>query len=182
LVKPKGIKGQLLATFVSQNYDVEKTVLDALVGLPVYVVPPILSGVRKTQILAASWHKRGMVIELDGVINATIAHDLADRFLLANITDLSPQLLALVDVCQLIDGLKPGQGYLGKTVSDVKLGLIGKIKEERAGKAQTLWVVAGSDCDYLLPAVNDLIVKIDGDDVLMDLPLGILDIQRGASL
>jgi 16S rRNA processing protein RimM len=165
LLKARGVKGALLAQLPVGIGP------GALVGLMVHVVPPTLRGVRQTTVVAASAHARGVELILEDVVDATVAHELVGRFLLAAAHDLPVDALATLDAPR-------GDGFVGKSVNEVRLGLIGMIVEERLGSAQTLWVVEGDYGEVLVPAADELIIAVEEAGVLMDLPQGLLELNR----
>jgi 16S rRNA processing protein RimM len=66
---------------------------------------------------------------------------------------------------------------VGLEVIDVACGRIGVIVEERIGKAQTIWVVAGGFGEVLIPAVDSFVVTRDEHSITVDLPQGLLELN-----
>jgi 16S rRNA processing protein RimM len=70
-----------------------------------------------------------------------------------------------------------GGSAVGLRVTDVARGPLGVIVEERAGAAQTLWVVDGPFGEILIPAVDEFVHARDEAAVQVSLPEGLLGLN-----
>jgi 16S rRNA processing protein RimM len=81
-----------------------------------------------------------------------------------------------------LDALEPGQYYnyqvIGFTVVDLYGAAIGTIAGTLSTAAGELYRVQGADKEHLIPAVKEIIEKVDFDarKVIVNLPQGLLDL------
>jgi 16S rRNA processing protein RimM len=87
-------------------------------------------------------------------------------------------LVAQKDIPPLKDGEYFWQHYLGKNVIDQHGKEIGIITRLFSNGAQDILVVQNQEEEYLLPLVSDMIVRENSMEVIMQLPEGLLDINR----
>ena len=162
-------------------------------GLRLWVIPPATSLVRETRVQSARENGAALLFKLAGVDDAATAQRLVGRYLLVLAEDC-PDLADLQDE-DGDDAWRTGEhrGHggpgergtsggqaraLGLQVWDRTLGLVGTIVEEQVGFAQTLWVVEGPFGEVLIPAVSELIDRRDDTTVFMDLPKGLVELNR----
>ncbi len=78
--------------------------------------------------------------------------------------------------------LPPGQFYIvdleGCRVVTEEGGEVGTFLRAEPGPAQDLWVVGARDREHLIPAVADIVVKVDmaGRTIVIRPPEGLLDL------
>lgn len=78
--------------------------------------------------------------------------------------------------------LKPGEYYcyqvVGLDVFDTQGGWVGKVTRVWSKEGGDLYVVAGPSKEYLIPAVKEVIEKIDlpGGKIIINPPAGLLDL------
>ncbi|MDR0499772.1 MAG: hypothetical protein LBG97_00785 [Coriobacteriales bacterium] len=171
LAKPKGIKGEIVA--IASGNGLPLCIYE---GMKVWIVPPVLRGVRETEITSIGENyveKTGelqrAVITLQGVNDVTSAYELQGRYLLASCDDV---------IINVEKNLCHSRSSVGKRVSDVRFGDVGVIVQERDNIAQLLWVVDGEYGEVLIPAVEELIVSSTEDEVIVNLPDGLLELNR----
>lgn len=132
-------------------------------GLDVWVVPPTLKGPRHGSVTSVEEGERGALVGLSCCSDRSDAEDVAGRYLLAARADL-PEDLVLRDAAEAV----------GLPIEDVTLGPIGSVVEVLEGPVQDVWVVDGPFGEVLVPAVEELLVDIDDERVLFDLPEGLV--------
>jgi 16S rRNA processing protein RimM len=207
LIRPKGVKGQIIAAGADGSSPFVHE------GLRVWVVPPLLRGVRETYVTSVSEYVgkvgreggKRQIIALAGVCDATAAYALKGRYLLALAADVRaanasawpaaahqpvPAALSAAPTAWVAATprafpahaqaaiLEHTAASIGKTLLDTKRGRIGTIIEERTNNAQALWVVDGPFGEVLVPAVDGLVVASSATEVHMDLPEGLLELNR----
>lgn len=177
LSQAKGIKGEVVAN----PTDAHSFALRE--GLKVWVVPPLLRGVRETRLLTVKTQGENALITLSGIKDRNDALALLGRYLLVDIDDIgggeARPLAADEDGSGYVSGDSDEEepSAVGLEVEDVVEGYLGVIVEERRGVAQTLWVVDGPFGELLIPAVEPFIVSRDGAGVKMVLPKGLLELN-----
>lgn len=83
---------------------------------------------------------------------------------------------------ELLQPLSPGEYYYYQTVGlevfDTRGGRVGTIKRIWSKPGGDLYVVQGEAKEYLIPAVKEIIEKIDlpGGKIIINLPSGLLDL------
>jgi 16S rRNA processing protein RimM len=128
------------------------------------------NGVARQRLLAASRpHHRQILIKLDGVDSIEAAQSLIG---------------AQVSVAeQSLPPLRSGEYYqyqaIGLEVFDTKGARLGTVSRIWSAGGRDIYVVAADDGrEYLIPAVKEIVEKIDFDAgrIIVDLPEGLLDL------
>jgi 16S rRNA processing protein RimM len=120
------------------------------------------------QLESSKPHKRQFLIKLRGVDSINDAQRLIGSTLL--ISD------------ETLDPLEPGQYYhyqvIGFAVVDLNGAEVGTITGTLSTAGGELYMVRGADKEHLIPAVKEIIEKVDFDDrkVIVNLPQGLLDL------
>jgi len=135
-------------------------------GLQLWVVPPDHKLIRETRVCSARQNANTLYLALEGVSNATTAQRLVGRSLLARIIGFE------------CDSEPGGHSYIGLSVFDNTAGFIGTVIEERASSAQLLLVVDSPQGEVLIPAVDELIESLDDTTLHVNLPQGLLELNR----
>ncbi len=122
-------------------------------GLEVWVVPPLLKGVRQTVVESCFEDDRdGSLIHLEGIGDIDAARALVGRCLLAREVDL-PDDLDLHDAERLI----------GREVVDIRLGMRGVITEVMRGVANDAWAIDVDGEEVLLPVVDHVVSVVPAE-------------------
>jgi len=120
------------------------------------------------QLESSKPHKRQFPIKLRGVDSINAAQPLIGSTLLISDDALDP--------------LEPGQYYhyqvIGFAVVDLDGAVVGTITGTLSTAGGELYVVRGADKEHLIPAVKEIIEKVDFDDrkVIVNPPQGLLDL------
>jgi 16S rRNA processing protein RimM len=120
------------------------------------------------QLESSKPHKRQFLIKLHGVDAIDAAQPLIGSTLLISDDALDP--------------LEPGQYYhyqvMGFAVVDLHGAVVGTITGTLSTAGGELYMVRGPDKEHLIPAVKEIIEKVDFDDrkVIVNLPQGLLDL------
>jgi len=145
--KPKGLKGEVIVVAP------DGLPLSLFEGLSVWIVPPMLEGVRTTWIERLRDQKDGSLVKLAGVDSLDTARDLVGRFLLVRADDVRDY--APVGSDGEADDTMP-ESYLGSVVYDEAKGYIGIVARVEDTPAHPLLVVTrdaepdvpcGAGCD-----------------------------------
>jgi 16S rRNA processing protein RimM len=139
-------------------------------GRELWVVPPDHDLVRTTKVNSVIERNDGWLLSLEGVADRSCARRLVGRYLLALVDE--------DDQSASDSPTSPLTHFIGRAVYDGKAGFIGTIVEERAGAAQTLWIVEGPLGEILIPAVDAFIRSSDAKTVHVILPDGLLELNR----
>lgn len=86
--------------------------------------------------------------------------------------------VAATDLPPVADGQFYLHTLLGKTVRTVDGHLLGRAEQFLAGSSQDILVVRQGKQEHLIPVVRTFIHAIDADTVTLDVPEGLLDINR----
>ena len=160
VVKTHGRKGEVVVTPVHG--------LPALLseGMQVACVPPQLSRDRfHTVIDVETGGGSGELVSLSGVNDLNGARALVGSSVLAPEDELPDEVR--------IEG---PETWIGRTVSDRRLGSLGEIVEVMVGRASDVWAVAGPYGEVLVPVVGEFIVGVPEDgDIEVDLPDGLVE-------
>jgi len=178
--KAKGLDGQLVALEMGR--------LSVLYpGLEVWVVPPVLDGVRHTVVTEASddFKKRGVLIRLEGIDERTQATELVGRYLLAHTSQIE-------EAAQMADcgfdaeddtaaAMGVGLSLLtpGTAFTDVAYGNLGILDSVKPGPAYKIWVIDGPFGQLEIPAVDEYILEEDIEQVTLTLPRGFIEMTGG---
>ena len=120
------------------------------------------------QLESSKPHKRQFLIKLRGVDRIEAAQPLIGSTLLISEETLDP--------------LEPGQYYhyqvIGFAVIDLHGAVVGTITGTLSTAGGELYVVRGADKEHLIPAVKEIIEKVDFDarKVIVNPPQGLLDL------
>ncbi|MDR0308857.1 MAG: hypothetical protein LBH87_02905 [Coriobacteriales bacterium] len=152
-----------------------------------WVVPPSLEGVRQTRILTFRGNLETPWVTLEGVSSREASQLLVGRYLLAAVEDCQLPVGELADASKQ-DSPEP---FLGFEVHDLRAGYIGKIIAVERKNPQPIWVVSEDKkdkkepspfcphhADTLIPAVEAYISQIEEDRLILDLPDGLLDLNK----
>jgi 16S rRNA processing protein RimM len=145
-------------------FNPESSVLSA--GMEVYLEKTGRQSIH--QLESSKPHKRQLLIKLRGVDSINAAQPLIGSTLLISDDALDP--------------LEPGQYYhyqiIGFAVVDLNGAVVGTITGTLSTAGGELYVVRGADKEHLIPAVKEIIEKVDFDDrkVIVNLPRGLLDL------
>ena len=180
--KAKGLNGQLVAHVLG-----ELSVLYP--GLEVWIVPPLLEGVRHTSIteVEVNKHKTGVLLSLDGVTDKTQAGTLAGRYLLAPAkkqdtgTSLLSQEEGEWDKRNVPLSHLPKETVSEMIFTDVTFGSLGALVDLKPGAAYDIWVIEGPYGHLEIPAVDAYVVSEDDTTIQLDLPAGFIEITSVAS-
>ncbi|MCL2136304.1 MAG: hypothetical protein FWH40_02075 [Coriobacteriia bacterium] len=192
IVRSRGVKGE-----------VEVQSID---GLPLrlrpqarlYIVPPSLKGVRYTSILSQRGNDESPWLILADIDDRTAANLLIGRYLLAEASDVLNGISQVEDNYESQLALKGPASLLeppgarqpledqaippnnqGKEVIDEKFGYLGIITDESNATAQVLWTVeGGSYGQVLIPAVLAFVRSWDETRVFVDIPQGLLELNK----
>lgn len=111
-----------------------------------------------------------LVLKLRGVDNATAAADLRGRFVVA----------PSEDVPELPRGTHYAARLVGLPVEDALTGPVGRIVDVLAtGGADVLVVEAQDGSEVLIPFAKEITVRVDAERVVVRMPEGLLDLNRG---
>lgn len=126
-------------------------------------------GVRSHYFLQLSKpHKDHVLVQLKGIDGIDVAKNLVGSTLLVDEETLQPP--------------GPGEYYyyqaLGLNVFDTRGVWIGKVTRIWFKKGGDLYVVSGASREYLIPAIREVVEKIDipGEKMIINPPDGLLDI------
>ena len=120
------------------------------------------------QLESSKPHKRQFLIKLRGVDSINTGQPLIGSTLLISDDALDP--------------LEPGQYYhyqvIGFAVVDLNGAEVGTVTGTLSTAGGELYVVRGPDKEHLIPAVKEIIEKVDFDDrkVIVNPPQGLLDL------
>jgi len=121
---------------------------------------------RPVKIVAARPHKGGLLVKLDIVPDRNAAELVRDRYLLIPETEAMP--------------LGDHENYLhdlvGLQVETTDGQLLGELKEVLFTKANDVYVVRGPDGEVLLPAIRNVVLRVDlpARRMIVALPEGLL--------
>jgi len=160
IARARGLAGEVVA-IPAMNLP-----FDLWDGLQVWVVPPDHGLVRQTRVRAATLQKSALVLSLEGCDDLGCAKRLIGR-----------SLLALDEACGAYQQARD-PGLLGFKVHDKNSGFLGTISSINKGVAQTLWTLEGPYGSILVPAVDEFIEFQDETGVYMDLPKGLVELNR----
>ncbi len=135
-------------------------------GLEVCVVPPLLKGPRWLTVASVSGDA-AQLVSFEETSEREEAEELAGRFLLVRKSDL-PEDFALMDAPSLI----------GRKVRDEELGPLGCIEEVMRGPVQDVWTVRGPHGEVLIPAVDEIVLSVDGDEIVVRVSDGMVEAKR----
>lgn len=122
---------------------------------------------RPAKIVAARPHKGGLLVKLDVVPDRNTAELVRDRYLLIPETDA----MLLGDHENYLHDL------VGLRVETADGRHLGKLKEILFTKANDVYVVNGPDGEILLPALRDVVLRVDlpARRMIVAIPEGLLD-------
>ena len=135
-------------------------------GTQLWIVPPDHALIRQTRVRMASWAAETFTLTLEGINDSTTAQRLVGRYLLARVEDSE------------YEREKEQTSLVGLNVVDKTKGFIGTIVKEQTGSAQSLLVVQGPFGEVLIPAVDEFIGSRDDATVFMELPEGLVELNR----
>lgn len=188
--KAKGLNGQLIAH--------ELGGLSVLYpGLEVWIVPPMLEGIRHTFIteVVDHPHKQGVTIRLEGVDGRDQTKDLAERYLLARTEDLIEEEPDFDEDADDEDGFfddfeegessdepmpSASAARLGMQFTDTTQGELGVLIQIKPGMQYNTWVIEGPFGLLDIPAVDAYIAKSDATTITLTLPKGFIEIVAPA--
>jgi 16S rRNA processing protein RimM len=160
--KPHGVKGEISFNFSKDNFDEEK--------LPYYIfeidgiyVPFFVEDYRfKTDTTA--------LVKLEGIDTDEQARSLSNHTIYIH------QQFALKEAQEEL-GIA---GFIGFTVEDKKLGLLGKITDVDDSTDNVLFVIEHQGEELLIPATDDFITTVDEEKriIYMTLPEGLVNLQE----
>jgi 16S rRNA processing protein RimM len=154
-----------------------------------WVVPPPERGVRRTHIVSRRGDENVPWLFLHGVNDREAAMPLIGHYLLAAEHDIikerpgpglehTPADNAFDDRLETSKRPPLPPDGTGLQVVDERHGLLGTIIEESRATPQTLWTVEGPFGLVLIPAVEAFVRGWDDASVTVDLPAGLLDLNR----
>lgn len=160
--KPHGVKGEITFNFSKENFDEEK--------LPYYIfeidgifVPFFVEDYRFKNNTAA-------LIKLEGIDTDEQARSLSNH------TVYIHQQYALKEEQE---GLGIAE-FIGFTVMDKTLGILGVITDVDTSTENTLFVIEYQGKELLIPASNDFIITIEEENQIinMTLPKGLVNLEE----
>jgi 16S rRNA processing protein RimM len=176
IIKPKGLKGQLVAEVCNELF-----LLDKAVGLDVCIVPPTMRGVRYSKITKVE-QKPGSsdyLLSLAGVDNLTDASELTGRYLLVDVDGTGDQWSPLQSNTNApFVGAAIGRPPATINFTDCNHGNLGQLVRIDKTPAYELWVVDGPHGELLIPAVEEYLVEVTPELITLNLPKGFLDINK----
>jgi len=158
--RAKGLAGEVVADAV------DNLPFSMQPGLPLWVVPPDHGLVRETRVQKVQQDGDAVILSLKGCDDRTCAQRLVGRF-----------LLALDEACEGDVG-ETEASFMGFEVQDKSYGSLGSIVDIQENTAQTLWTVEGPFGRILIPAVDEFIEYYDKENVYVDLPKGLVELNR----
>lgn len=135
-------------------------------GMRVAVVPPRLKGDRFHVVERASddGSRASQLVAISGVSDLDAAEGLRGRYLLARREDL-PADVELMDA----------EAMVGRTVTDERTGVLGRVCEVIRTPAHDVWQVVTSSGELLLPVVDAIGARLSGDgEVSVSVPEGMM--------
>lgn len=74
-------------------------------------------------------------------------------------------------------------GYIGYTIIDQTIGILGKVIDINDQTANVLFIVERNGEELMIPAADDLVVEINDEEqtILMDLPIGLVNLDDAES-
>ncbi|MDR3136033.1 MAG: hypothetical protein LBU07_01140 [Coriobacteriales bacterium] len=147
----------------------------------VWIVPPLLKGVRQTQISASGKPNDvgELVLSLDGVNDRAAACELAGRYLLAATEQCvihgEGQRNVMVErPIPLFESARAQAA--GCHFWDVEQGELGRLEQTESGSHYDCWIIDGPWGKLRVPAVKDYLVDSEPGLVTLRLPDGFLAI------
>lgn len=121
---------------------------DDLVGIEVWVVPPLPTGAVARTIVSARHAARGVLVWLDAVDSVDRSRPLVDRWLLSRADVLPPVPADDADV-------------IGYAVVDEERGLLGTVADTIVTGANDVLVVAGGPFgEVLVPVIESVVLQV----------------------
>ena len=159
-VKTHGVAGELSCT------PLEGALGELPIGLELWFVPPP-DGPLMVRLEGVRPGPKGTIIKVSSIDTVEQARALTSRLLLAKTEDL-PE-----------DWIQPEEfDAVGLLVRDVERGELGTVEDVIVTGANDVWVVRGPEFgEVLLPAIDDVILKIDDEALIAEVRLlpGLLD-------
>jgi 16S rRNA processing protein RimM len=178
IVRSRGVRGEV------EVQSIDDLLLHLRPNAQLWVVPPSLEAERQTRIISERGSRELPWLFLEGINDRNSASVLIGRYLLAADEDLLIDDNVLDQNTQQTEQQQDNSQLglpvpaLGRTVSDDQHGLIGTIIEVSEVTPQTLWVVEGPYGQVLIPAVADFVVSWDADNILVELPAGLVELNQ----
>jgi ribosomal 30S subunit maturation factor RimM len=178
IIRSRGVKGEV------EVLSIDDLLLRLLPGARLWVVPPALEAVRNTRIVQARGSGEQQWLTLEGVNDRAGATLLVGRYLLAAEEDCrgeraevpsEPAGYSQRSVSELSE--VPSEA-VGLEVIDEAAGLIGTVIEQSLATPQVLWTVKGACGEVLIPAVSAFIRRWDDSTVWVNLPRGLLELNK----
>jgi len=188
--KSKGLKGEIVVV------GPDGLPLRLYEGLEVWVVPPLLEGVRHTTVTSMQAQAKGYVATLEGVEHIDAARSLVGRSLLARAHDLESIDFADLDP-ESFEAIE--RSCVGCLVTDEEHGVLGFVVRVERNPAHPLLVVAAEEAsvveavdgeggeyqlegqvarEVLIPYVDEFIVARGDTMIETRLPSGLLELNR----
>ena len=182
IIRVRGVKGE------AEVQDIDGLLSRLPAGIELWLVPPTASGPRQTRIETMRESASGIWVTLAGIEDRDTAAPLIGRFLLAAEDELLPEpppdeSTTFADQEAQDPGLSPEKPTmppeaLGLLVNDITHGFIGSIVEVSDISPQTVWIVEGPFGDVMIPAVEAFVRSWDKTAVIVDLPRGLLELNK----
>lgn len=154
---------------MASRFFLDKNTADKLINKIVYVVPPALE------------EKRKYIIEKAKYISSNqIEISLKDFSYDENYITGKCLLLSKKDAIDVFGkaSMKDEDKYVGKIIIDKSIGKVGQIVDVAGTSAQKHFIVEYNNSEVLIPLNEDLIESETENEIYMNLPIGLLDINE----